>query len=438
MTYFLLPRGCQMNISDSERIGTVLESIGYTRTDKEEEADILGVVACSVRQKAIDRVYSRIHKWNAWKRDRPILTILSGCILPADRTPLAERFDVVFAIEEVESLPEMIRRSGTVTPASPRGAMPDIRTGFWRIEPHYGSSIEAYVPIQNGCDKFCTFCAVPYTRGREISRPSGEILREIENLVERGYRSITLLGQNVNSYGFDRRSTEIGFPALLREVGTIVHGHQVWVYFTSPHPRDMTPHVLEAIAEFPELANQIHLPIQSGDDDVLSRMNRNYTLEDYRSVVTNIRTILPEATLFTDIIVGFSGESEEQFLRTRDAMEEFSFQMAYIAMYSPRPGAQSARWEDDVPQEEKKRRYHALSEVLVTHAAPYTASLVGKTVPVLLTGFSRKEGFLDGHTEGRIPVRVPLRPRGATSSPGEVVSVGIASSRPLSIAGEPV
>lgn len=457
MKYHLVPLGCQMNQSDAERIRTVLEEMGYTSSDQEEDADLLGVVACSVRQKSIDKVYSKIHKWNRWKDNRALVTFASGCILPADREKLLKRFDLLFTINELPQLPDMIQQYGVVTGAT-RQAVPvkdgairegeDIRDGFWKVEPSYSSAIEAYVPIQNGCDKFCTFCAVPYTRGREVSRRSRDILREVEHLVDSGYRAITLLGQNVNSYGLDRRSGEITFSQLLQEIGEVTRGSHVWIYFTSPHPRDMGTDVLETIARYPTLAKQIHLPIQSGDDKILIRMNRNYRLSGYRRVVESIRTILPEATLFTDIIVGFTGETEEQFLRTAAAMEEFRYNMAYIAQYSPRPGAASARWADDIPREIKRHRLHRLTEILERTGLEYNGTLKGCTVPVLVEGHDRK-GYLSGITEGRIPVRITGYSSGDGRDPqgrgngvrgtdhlvGTFVNVTITSVQPLSIAG---
>ncbi|MFW5695393.1 MAG: MiaB/RimO family radical SAM methylthiotransferase [Alkalispirochaeta sp.] len=475
MRYHLVPLGCQMNQSDAERIRTVLEGLGYDRSEREEDADVLGVVACSVRQKAIDKVYSKIHKWNEWKNDRNLLTFVSGCMLPEDREKFLKRFDLVFTINELPGLPDMIRQYGVVTPTSlaepvgserpssqnhpvskPRGsdesstaprlftpAMPtgphgvteDIRDGFWHVKPTHTSAFEAYVPIQNGCDKFCTFCAVPYTRGREVSRPSREILAEVEELVASGYKTITLLGQNVNSYGLDRRSNEITFRELLAEIGARTRGEDVWVYFTSPHPRDMTDDVLETIAEYPTIGKQIHLPIQSGDDKVLIRMNRNYRVSGYRKVVESIRRILPEATLFTDIIVGFSGETEEQFQRTREAMEEFQYNMAYIAMYSPRPGAASSRWKDDISQDEKKRRLHVLTDVLQASGLAYNRHLLGRTIPVLVDGYDRQPGYLSAKTEGRIPVRIPDP---GYPMIGTFASVKVTDCRPLSIYGEVV
>ncbi|MFW6223816.1 MAG: tRNA (N6-isopentenyl adenosine(37)-C2)-methylthiotransferase MiaB [Spirochaetota bacterium] len=440
MKYCLVPYGCQMNISDSERIRSVLEGLGYERTDREEEANLLGVVACSVRQKAIDKVYSRIHRWNTWKNHRHLITFASGCILPADREKFLDRFDFVFSIQELPRLPEMIRRYGIPSHVSVEGLSdaetePDPTRAYWKIRPAYGSSFEAYVPIQNGCDKFCTFCAVPYTRGREVSRPSQEILAEIEGLVARGYRSITLLGQNVNSYGLDKRSDEIRFPELLRRVGELGRrmGERFRVYFTSPHPRDMSEEVFEAIAEYEVLARQIHLPLQSGDDTILSGMNRNHTTAGYREVVVSLRRIIPEATLFTDIIVGFPGETDEQFERTRAAMREFRYNMAYIAMYSPRPGATSSRWKDTVPQEEKKRRLAVLSADLKEISYEQNRRFLGTEATILVEGPDRKDGYLTGKTEGRLIVRFPSRDEDLI---GEFVPVRITDCAELSLTGE--
>ena len=512
MTYHLVPLGCQMNQSDTERIRAVLESLGCSPASSEEHADILGVVACSVRQKAIDKVYGRISKWTEWKRSRPLLTFVSGCVLPTDREKFIDRFDLLFTINELPQLPEMLRDCGLVTPASLRAAeqqagragaaesprldpsrspttpklsdgwvppvvaerrsrkalsaglasqnasreaadvgagtqLPiipveshdDDRRGFWKIAPDYTSNFEAYVPIQNGCDKFCTFCAVPYTRGREVSRPSDEILQEVESLVANGYRSITLLGQNVNSYGLDRQARkegrELSFAELLKEIGEIGQrsGQRFWTYFTSPHPRDMTPDVIDVISEYSVLARQIHLPIQSGDDKVLIRMNRNHTVNQYRQVVRKIRDTIPEATLFTDIIVGFTGETHAQFEQTRAVMRDVAYNMAYIAMYSPRPGAASSRWEDDVPKTEKKSRLHTLSGELQETSLRYNQALIGAELPVLVEGADRKHGYLSGKTEGKLIVRFRSDDQ---SLIGSFAGVRVTSVTPMSMEGE--
>ena len=458
MKYHILTLGCQMNMSDTERTKPVIEQIGYEWTDDEDEASLVGILACSVRQKAIDKVYSRIHKWNKRKNKENLLTFVTGCILPSDKDRFLKLFDIVFPMSELQELPEMINQYGIVTPTSlkankqgesifqnPRlkelkekaGALKlnEHMSDFWHINPHYESNFEAFVPIQNGCDKFCTFCAVPYTRGREVSRPSKEILEEVQSLINQDYKSITLLGQNVNSYGLDNKGEEISFPVLLRQIGEMgkKSGKEFWVYFTSPHPRDMTDEAIEVVSAYPNLGKQIHLPIQSGDDKVLIRMNRKHSVEKYRKIVKTIRQLIPQATLFTDIIVGFTGETDEQFENTRKIMDEFKYNMAYIAQYSQRPGAVSARWIDDVPKEVKKERYHRLTHDLEKTSAAHNRQMIGQTYRVLVRGLERKGDFLSGLTEGRINVRISATD---TSLIGKMVDVIITSFTDFSVAGE--
>lgn len=433
-----------MNRSDTERVITVLNNMGCEPTDDENDADIIGVIACSVRQKGIDKVYSRILKWNTMKRNRNLITFISGCMLPADRVRFIRLFDIVFTMNELPELPDMIRQYGVMTASSSqipteeeivRQINPSANMDrFWAIKPQHISKYEAFIPIQNGCNKFCTYCAVPYTRGREVSRKSDEILTELRQAVEKGYKSITLLGQNVNSYGLDKKGDEMNFAQLLRTIGRYgdESGKEFWVYFTSPHPRDMNDEVIEVISQYRCLAKQIHIPIQSGDDNMLQRMNRKHTLEDYRHIINSIRRMLPTATIFTDIIVGFTGETEEEFENTRKAMIEFKYNMAYIAQYSVRPGAVASTWADDVPKEEKRRRYHVLSQELEKHSYLYNKSLIGTTQKVLVTGDDRKEGYLTGHTEGKIVIRFKSSDH---SLVGQIVNVEVTSARPLSIEG---
>ena len=427
-----------MNLSDGERVISVLNDAGYEWTDNEEEAGLIGILACSVRQKAIDKVYSRIYKWNKWKNHKNLVTFISGCILPDDHEKFLKLFDITFQMKDLPKLPEMIGHYGVTTPVHLKTGIDPHNENieeFWNVKPNYQSGFEAFVPIQNGCDKFCTFCAVPYTRGREVSRPSKDILTEVALLVAQGYKSITLLGQNVNSYGLDKKGEEISFPQLLREIGELGKRmkKEFWVYFTSPHPRDMTEEVIEVIAEYPVLAKQIHLPMQSGDDKVLMRMNRKHNMERYRNIIQSIRRIIPQATLFTDIIVGFTGETDEQFDNTRKAMEEFKFNMSYTAIYSPRPGATSHRWADDVPLEEKKRRLHVLTEELRKHNLPYNQNLIGKTLRILVRGTDRKDGFLSGHTEGKLIVRFESEDE---TMIGQFADVKITSASDFSMEGE--
>ncbi len=438
MKYHIVTLGCQMNLSDSERVISVLEEAGYSWTDDEEEAGLIGIIACSVRQKAIDKVYSRIHKWNKWKNNKNLITFISGCILPSDHEKFLKLFDITFQMKDLPKLPEIISRYGITTPVHLKAGIDPHNENieqFWDVKPAYKSEFEAFIPIQNGCDKFCTFCAVPYTRGREVSRPSNDIIAEVKLLVTQGYKTITLLGQNVNSYGLDKKGEEINFAGLLREIGEFGNqsGKDFWVYFTSPHPRDMNDEVIEVIAAYKVLGKQIHIPMQSGDDEVLHRMNRKHNMETYRRIIRSIRRLLPQATIFTDIIVGFTGETEEQFENTRRAMEEFKFNMSYTAIYSPRPGATSHKWVDDISQDEKKRRLHKLTEELRRHNLPFNQSMVGKTVRVLVRNTDRKEGFLTSHTEGKLIVRFASTNKELI---GEFVDVKITSATDFSMEGE--
>ena len=427
-----------MNLSDGERVTSVLNEAGYEWTDNENEAGLIGILACSVRQKAIDKVYSRIHKWNKWKNNKNLITFISGCILPSDHEKFLKLFDITFQMKDLPKLPELISQYGITTPTHLKVGIDPHNENieeFWNVKPDYQSNFEAFIPIQNGCDKFCTFCAVPYTRGREVSRPSSDIIAELALLVAQGFKSITLLGQNVNSYGLDKKGDEITFPQLLREIGELGNRlkKEFWVYFTSPHPRDMTDEVIEVIAEYPVLGKQIHIPMQSGDDKVLMRMNRKHNMEKYRHIIQTIRRLIPQSTIFTDIIVGFTGETEEQFENTRKAMEEFKFNMSYTAIYSPRPGATSHRWVDDIPQDEKKRRLHILTEELRKHNLPYNSGLVGKTVRALVRGADRKEGFLSSLTEGKLIVRFASEDKKLV---GQFVDVKITSASDFSLEGE--
>ena len=473
MKYHLVTLGCQMNKSDSERVRTVIEGMGFTWTDSEEDANLMGILACSVRQKAIDKVYTRVVKWNKRKDRESLITFISGCVLPADEARFLKLFDIVFTMNELPQFPDMIKQYGVVTPASVRpieepvaekpATQPftldfsilseqgkkinahDIQLSldenamnidnFWDIKPDYASSFEAFIPIQNGCDKFCTFCAVPYTRGREVSRSSQEIITEVKRLVNNGYKSITLLGQNVNSYGQDKKGEEISFTELMTEIGKFGNesGKDFWVYFTSPHPRDMGTDLIDVIAEYKCMGKQIHLPLQSGDDKMLMRMNRKHSVQKYRDIVEYLRLKLPQATVFTDIIVGFTGETEEQFLNTRKAMEEFAYNMAYVAVYSPRPGATSSRWEDDILMKVKKDRLHELTDVFAASALKWNENLLEKTVRVLVVGKERKSGYLTASTEGKLVTRIYSYD---ASLIGKFVDVKIISTTAFSMASE--
>ena len=333
--------------------------------------------------------------------------------MPADEEKFLKLFDLLFRMNQLRELPDMLRQCGVATAFSTRNPLDSVNrvddlTDFWQVNPSYSKSFEAFVPIQNGCDKFVHFAPCP-TRGVVKYRAQVEIIQEVKSLITQGVKSITLLGQNVNSYGLDRAGTEISFADLLREIGELgkESDKDFWVYFTSPHPRDMTREVIEVIAAYPVIAKQIHLPLQSGDDKLLRRMNRNHDVAEYMEVVRDIRELIPQATLFTDIIVGFCGETKEQVERTAEVMLDVQYNMAYIAKYSPRVGARSARWEDDVSNEEKSERLARLTEVLKRTSLLHNESLIGKRLKVLVERVDpRVENAVASRTEGKLPVRV--------------------------------
>ncbi|HLD21676.1 MAG TPA: tRNA (N6-isopentenyl adenosine(37)-C2)-methylthiotransferase MiaB [Patescibacteria group bacterium] len=392
MKYFLLPLGCATNKADAERIAAVLESIGYEKANSEEEANLVGIVACSIRQSAIDRVYGKVHKWNKRKNTEHLITFVSGCILPTDEKKFLKTFDIVLKIDQIYTLPSLLKEYGTALPQS-----------FWEIAPKRTSTFTALVPIQNGCNKFCTYCAVPYTRGKEVSRPSSEILAEIKQLIDAGYKQMTLLGQNVNSYGLDKPKNEISFAELLRCIGEMgdASDRRLWVHYTSPHPQDMTEEVLDVQAQYNSLAKYLNLPLQSGNNDVLKKMNRRYTREKYMQLLDAAHAKMPGLTVSTDIIVGFCGETEEQFQDTVTAMQRGKYDLAFIAQYSPRPGAMAERrFEDSVPKSIKKEREKRLTEILKETALQNNKKIVGTTIPVLVETHSRKSGKMLGRTEG--------------------------------------
>ncbi len=439
MKYHIVTLGCQMNLSDGERVRTVLDKAGMQWVDDDKDAELIGIIACSVRQKAIDKVYNKIAQWNRQKNNRNLITFISGCILPDDYRKFLKLFDLIFQMKDLTKLPEMIRQYGISSPLLQhepiKSAQHDMKD-FWSLTPSYQSSFEAFIPIQNGCDKFCTYCAVPYTRGREVSRPSEEILKEFKQLIDKGYKTITFLGQNVNSYGLDKKGNEINFAELIDKAATYADasGRRIWIYFTSPHPRDMGRDVIEVIAKHPSLGKQIHLPLQSGDDDVLKKMNRKHSLAKYREIVKDIHELIPEATLFTDIIVGFTGETEKQIENTRLAVEEFKYNMIYLAMYSPRPGAVSERWADDIPKEIKSQRHAYITKELRKHSYAYNQKQIGKTMPILVTKRDeRNTQYLSGYNEGKITVRFLSEDN---SLIGEFVNVEITGASEFSIEGK--
>ncbi len=376
--FYLLIFGCQMNISDAERLATTLKSLGYQETDNEDEADLIGVVACSVRQKAVDRIYGKVRNWQIVKEKRPLITILSGCVLERDRKNLATQFDLFIDIKNLDNLSNDLAK---IAPEE-KLALPS----FFDIKPSYYSSYRAYVPIMTGCNKFCTYCAVPYTRGREISRPSENILTEIKDLLDKGYKEIVLLGQNVNSYGLDKQKIgeqELSFPQLLKQIDNL--GQNFWIKYLTSHPYDMSDELIEVMKNGKNINPYLHLPVQAGADSMLQKMNRHYSIDSYKKLIYKIKNIMPELAISTDVIVGFSGETAEEFQATKQLLAELKYNMAYMSQYSERSGTVAARlYKDDVDKITKKQRWEELNTLMAQNSLEFNQALVGKTFETLI------------------------------------------------------
>lgn len=389
-TYYIWPLGCQTNKSDGERVAQVLGKLGYSGVDNDDAASIVVVVACAIRQSAVDRIYGKFRKWEKRQKRDELITVLTGCVLPHDKKKLSPKFDLVFDIENLPKLPEYLAQTSIEEAVNLRDHME-----YFDIKPVNQSKFRAWVPIMKGCDKFCTYCAVPYTRGRERSRPSADIIAEVKQLVKEGYKDIHLLGQNVNSYGLDKRrdkqkrfETELSFAELLDQVAQI--DGDFWVRFHAPHPCDFTDDVIAVIAKHNKLCNQINLPAQSGNNEVLRRMNRPYTREQYIQLVDKIKAGIPDVSLSTDIIVGFCGETKDQYLESKTLLEYCKYDMAFIAQFSTRPGTVAARrLEDNVPKEDKKYRMDDLTKVLEKTFTVNQQPNIGKTERILVEKYSK-------------------------------------------------
>jgi tRNA-2-methylthio-N6-dimethylallyladenosine synthase len=395
--YFLLTYGCQMNESDSERYAGQLESLGYRRTEDMDMADVVLLNTCCVRETAEGKILGKIGELKHVKQHNPNLIIaVAGCMAQEWQDRLFERaphIDLVIGTHNIHKLVELIRerqaKSGHYLEADMTvPAFHDLPTK--RFQKFF-----AWVPIMNGCNKFCTYCIVPYVRGREVSRPIADIVREIEEIAKEGYKEITLLGQNVNSYGLDLKDGT-DFSALLQAVDRI-DGIERVRYMTS-HPKDMTFAMIDAIADSRKVVNHMHLPIQSGSDELLKKMNRGYTVDQYMELVEYARKRIPDLVLTTDIIVGFPGETEEMFCQTLDLLKRVQYDMAYTFIYSPRTGTPAAKMDHQIPQEEKSRRLQRLMDVQNVYSLQLNQAMEHKEYEVIVEGPTKND---ENHWFGR-------------------------------------
>ena len=379
--------GCQMNVADSETVTSILGDAGFRLVGAPEQADIILINTCAVRENAEERVIGRASQLNGLRRDRPNLTLgILGCMAQHLATSLPTRapwVDLVAGPDAYSRLPELLAQTADETLLDTRLSRSENYIG---IDPkRQRDTTNAWVTIIRGCDKFCTFCIVPYVRGRERSLPADEILRQVRRLADEGFREVTLLGQTVNSYN----DGHTDFAQLLRDVAGVDGIERV--RFTSPYPVDFTAGVIDAMATTPQVCPALHLPVQSGSEAQLAAMQRGYTAAQYRDLVTRLRAAIPEIALTTDIITGFCGETEDDFRCTIDLMQEIRFDSAFMFKYSERSGTQAARaMTDDVPEAVKKERLHRVIELQEGISRQRNAAMVGRTVEVLVQGESRR------------------------------------------------
>ncbi len=419
--------GCQMNVADSEVVASVMQMAGYETTESLDDADAVFLNTCSVRDNAEQKIYHRLDALDAVKRKRPLIIGVLGCMAERVQNDLLENHhaDLVAGPDAYLSLPDLIAQAET----GHKAINIELSTSetYKDVVPQrlHGARICGFVSIMRGCNNFCHYCIVPYTRGRERSRDVESILREVRDLRDRGFKEVTLLGQNVNSY-------QPSFSNLLRRVAE--EAPEMRVRFTTSHPKDMSDETLRVIAEMPNVCRHIHLPVQSGSDRILKLMNRKYTREWYLDRVSAIRRIIPDCGLSTDIFVGYHSETEEDHLLSLSLMREVGYDSAFMFKYSERPGTYASKHlPDDVPEEEKIRRLNELIALQTEISAQQNKKDEGKEFDVLIEGFSkRSREQLMGRTEQNKAVVMPK----AGHHIGETVRVRITDSTSATLLGE--
>ena len=444
-TYFVKTFGCQMNLHDSERVAGVLDSCGCICVDDPDQADIVVFMTCCVREKADQHLYGQASAMVSAPTPpsgRRVVAI-GGCIAQRDGEKIREHVacaDVVFGTSAIESLPALLADafSGDGSHAEV-DTVEEGRSFSTDLPSHRAQRFHAWVPIMTGCDNFCTYCIVPYVRGREKSRTMESIVSEVEALVAEGVREVTLLGQNVNSYGRNIYG-EPRFAELLRKVGETGIER---IRFTSSNPKDLDDDVIRAMAEVPAVMPHLHLAVQSGSSRVLKAMNRKYTREEYLDLVERLRTAMPDLALSTDIIVGFPGETEEDFEQTLSLVREANFSSAFTFIYSRRPGTPAAKMPDDTPREVIQKRFDRLADLVAEQAHEANQADLGQLVSVLVEGSSKRDAnIMVGHSEKNRTVHFSApEGRDPESLIGSICDVRVEEARTWylrgSIEGEP-
>ncbi len=440
---FIKTYGCQMNVYDSTRMGDALASEGYVATEQMEDADLILLNTCHIREKAADKVYSALGRLREMKKaraaeGRELMIGVAGCVAQAEGEEIVRRapaVDVVIGPQTYHRLPDALRRA--------RAGKPVVETDY-AVEDKFehlpatekavirSRGVTAFLTVQEGCDKFCTFCVVPYTRGSEVSRPVAQIVAEAQRLVESGVREITLLGQNVNAWraeGPGGREWSLGHLLYrLAEIPGLAR-----LRYTTSHPRDMDDRLIEAHRDLRTLMPYLHLPVQAGSDRILKAMNRRHTADEYLRLIDRIRNARPDIAMSGDFIVGFPGETEEDFAATMRVVEEVNYAQAFSFKYSTRPGTPGADLPDHVSEDVKAERLERLQALLLKQQADFAKSCVGRVIDLLL----EKPGRMPGQVIGRSPWLQSVNVDAKTSQIGDIISVRIIGTGPNSLFAEP-
>ena len=418
-TYNIWTIGCQMNKADSERLGSALDQMSLSSVESPELADVIVVNSCVVRKSAEDKVTGMLAKLNGFKKNNPDQVIaLMGCMVGPKQDKLQKQFPFVDVFMRPQEYDPLLQLIGVKTGIDPDGCVGDLTAT---------PGVTAFIPIIHGCDKFCSFCIIPYRRGREVSRTIADIVRETELLVARGVKEITLLGQNVDSYGhdFDEKRDLADLLIALNDVNNLKR-----IRFLTSHPNDMSDHIIDTVAQLDKVCEHINLPFQAGDDDVLERMRRGYTNKQYRLLVDKIRNRIPTVSMSTDLIVGFSGETAEQFEKSVEMVKDMKFDKVHSASYSVREGTIASRnLPDDVSFEEKKARLKTIDDLQKDIQENLNSKLNGTIQSVLVENI--KNDILEGRTKNDKIVRLS----GVGNSIGEIVEVKIQKTGPWSLSG---
>ncbi len=431
---FIETYGCQMNVADSEVVVSILEMDGYSLTDNITEADAIMVNTCSVRDNAEQKIFSRLDYFKSLRKKKPNLIVgIIGCMAERVKEDLINSYnvDIVVGPDAYLDIPNLM---GAVEKGEKAINVELSTTETYRdvLPARIGNPISGFISIMRGCNNFCSYCIVPYTRGRERSRDPESILNELNDLQKKGYKEVTLLGQNVNSFRFEKEGAVIDFPALLELVAK--EAPRMRIRFTTSHPKDMSDKTLEVIAAHANICKYIHLPVQSGSNNVLGRMNRKYTREWYLDRIAAIKRILPEASITTDVFCGFPSETEEDHAQTLSLMKEVGFDAAFMFKYSERPGTYAAKHlPDDIAEETKIKRLQQIIDLQNALSAEANRKSIGKTFDVLIEGYSKrsKEHFFGRTSQNK----VVIFPKGGHKI-GEFVNVKITDASSATLQGE--